>query len=279
MIGTGTIVNAAAIVAGGFIGMLSRGLIRDRMRETVTKSMGFAVIVMGLGSTMSRMLTVTLTAEPAVSDAAAGAAAAADGAAAGAAAAGAAAAGASAAPAGLSATLGTQGTMMMIISLALGALIGEVIDFDGLFERFGTWLRNRTGNENDTGFIDAFLTASFTVCIGAMAIIGSIQDGLYGDPSTLFAKSILDLIIVAMMTASLGKGCIFSAIPVALLQGSVTLLAGFLAPLMTEAALSNISLVGNILITCVGVNLVWSKTIRVANLLPALVIAVIFALV
>ena len=279
MIGTGTIVNAAAIVAGGFIGMLSRGLIRDRMRETVTKSMGFAVIVMGLGSTMSRMLTVTLTQGSAVSDTAAGAAAAADGAAAGAAADGAAAAGAAAAPAGLSAALGTQGTMMMIISLALGALIGEVIDFDGLFERFGTWLRNRTGNENDTGFIDAFLTASFTVCIGAMAIIGSIQDGLYGDPSTLFAKSILDLIIVAMMTASLGKGCIFSAIPVALLQGSVTLLAGFLAPLMTEAALSNISLVGNILITCVGVNLVWSKTIRVANLLPALVIAVIFALV
>jgi len=181
--------------------------------------------------------------------------------------------------AGLSAALGTQGTMMMIISLALGALIGEIIDLDGLFERFGTWLRNRTGNENDTGFIDAFLTASFTVCIGAMAIIGSIQDGLYGDPSTLFAKSILDLIIIAMMTASLGKGCIFSAIPVAMLQGSVTLLAGFLAPFMTPDALSNISLVGNILITCVGVNLVFPKTIRVANLLPSLVIAVVFALV
>ena len=248
MIGTGTIVNAAAIVAGGFIGMVSRGLIRDRMRETVTKSMGFAVIVMGLGSTMSKMLTVTLTAAPATA-------------------------------AGLSAALGTQGTMMMIISLALGALMGEIIDLDGLFERFGTWLRNRTGNENDTGFIDAFLTASFTVCIGAMAIIGSIQDGLYGDPSTLFAKSILDLIIIAMMTASLGKGCIFSAIPVAMLQGSVTLLAGFLAPFMTPDALSNISLVGNILITCVGVNLVFPKTIRVANLLPSLVIAVIFALV
>lgn len=266
MTGTGTIVNAAAIVAGGFIGTLSSGLIRDRMRETVTKAMGFAVIVMGLGSTMSQMLTVKLTAD------AAGAAPAAAGAAAG-------AADTANSAAGLSAALGTQGTMMMIISLALGALIGEVIDIDGLFERFGTWLRNRTGNENDSTFIDAFLTASFTVCIGAMAIIGSIQDGLYGDPSTLFAKSILDLIIVAMMTASLGKGCIFSAIPVALLQGSVTLLAGFLAPLMTEAALSNISLVGNILIACVGVNLVFPKTIRVANLLPALVIAVIFALV
>lgn len=260
MIGTGTIVNAAAIIAGGAIGMLSGSLIRDRMRETVTKSMGFAVIVMGLGSTMSKMLTVALSYDNAAGALSGGVPG-------------------TAAPAGLSAVLGTQGTMMMIISLALGALIGEIIDFDGLFERFGTWLRNRTGNENDTGFIDAFLTASFTVCIGAMAIIGSIQDGLYGDASTLFAKSILDLIIVAMMTASLGKGCIFSAIPVALLQGSVTLLAGFLAPLMTEASLNSISLVGNILIACVGVNLVWPKTIRVANLLPALVIAVIFALV
>ncbi len=268
MIGTGTIVNTAAIVAGGFLGMLSGSLIRDRMRETVTKTMGFSVIVMGLGSTMSKMLTVTLSAD----DAAAGGLSSSLPGAAG-------TAGPADIAGGLSAALGTQGTMMMIISLALGALVGEIIDIDGLFERFGTWLRNRTGNENDSRFIDAFVTASLTVCIGAMAIIGSIQDGLYGDPSTLFAKAILDLIIIAMMTASLGKGCIFSAIPVALLQGSVTLLAGFLAPLMTPAALDNISLVGNILIACVGVNLIWPKTIRVANMLPSLIFAVIFALV
>ena len=110
-----------------------------------------------------------------------------------------------------------------------------------------------------------------------MAIIGSIQDGISGDHATLFAKSVLDMIIITMMTASLGKGCIFSAIPVALFQGAVTLLANEAAPLMTEAALSNISLVGNVLILCVGVNLIRPQTIRVASVLPAVVIAAAFA--
>jgi hypothetical protein len=110
-----------------------------------------------------------------------------------------------------------------------------------------------------------------------MAIIGSIQDGISGNHDTLFAKAVLDLIIIMMMTASLGKGCIFSAIPVALLQGTVTLLARQAAPLMTEAALGNITLVGNVLILCVGVNLIWPRTIRVANVIPAIVAAALFA--
>jgi uncharacterized membrane protein YqgA involved in biofilm formation len=168
--------------------------------------------------------------------------------------------------------------MMMILSLALGALVGEWIDLDRHFEQFGAWLRDRTGNQKDSQFIDAFVTSSLTVCIGAMAIIGSIQDGISADHSTLFAKAILDLIIIVMMTASMGKGCIFSAIPVALLQGSVTLLARVLEPVMTEMAVSNLTLTGNVLILCVGVNLIWPKTIRVANVLPAIVIAVLFAL-
>jgi uncharacterized membrane protein YqgA involved in biofilm formation len=178
----------------------------------------------------------------------------------------------------LQASLDTQGTMMMILSLALGALVGEWIDLDRHFEQFGAWLRDRTGNQKDSQFINAFVTSSLTVCIGAMAIIGSIQDGISADHSTLFAKAILDLIIIVMMTASMGKGCIFSAIPVALLQGSVTLLARVLEPVMTEMAVSNLTLTGNVLILCVGVNLIWPKTIRVANVLPAIVIAVLFAL-
>ena len=113
-----------------------------------------------------------------------------------------------------------------------------------------------------------------TVCIGAMAIIGAIQDGLLGDYSLLVTKAVLDFIIVLIMTCSLGKGCMFSAIPVAVFQGSVTALAGLLRPLMTAAALANLSLVGSILIFCVGLNLVWDKRVRVANLLPAVVIAV-----
>ena len=125
--------------------------------------------------------------------------------------------------------------------------------------------------------MDAFVTASLTVCIGAMAIVGSIQDGIVGDYSILATKAVLDLIIIMVMTCSMGRGCVFSAIPVAVFQGSITALAGLVKPLMTDAALGNLSLVGNVLIFCVGVNLVWGKKIRVANLLPAVVVAVIAA--
>ena len=110
-----------------------------------------------------------------------------------------------------------------------------------------------------------------------MAIVGSIEDGILGDYSILATKSVLDLVILIVMTSSMGKGCIFSAIPVALVQGSMTLLARLIRPLMTEAALFNLSLVGSILIFCVGLNLVWGKKIRVANLLPSIVIAVALA--
>lgn len=169
--------------------------------------------------------------------------------------------------------------LFIIVCLTLGALIGEILNIEGKFESFGKWLKEKTGNSKDRQFVDGFVTASLTVCIGAMAIVGSIQDGLLGDPSTLYTKALLDLIIITVMTSSLGKGCVFSAIPVAALQGSVTCLARLLKPLMTDAATANLSLIGSILIFCVGINLVWGKKIRVANLLPAVVIAVILAFV
>ena len=166
------------------------------------------------------------------------------------------------------------GTMLIIGCLALGSLAGELLDLEGAFERFGQWLKIKTGNAKDKGFVDAFVTASLTVCIGAMAIVGSIQDGILGDYSILAAKAVLDLIIILVMTCSMGKGCIFSAIPVAVFQGSITALAGLIRPLMTEAALGNLSMIGSILIFCVGVNLVWGKRLKVANMLPAVVFAV-----
>lgn len=141
-------------------------------------------------------------------------------------------------------------------------------------EHFGQWLKMKTGNAKDARFVDAFVTASLTVCIGAMAIVGSIQDVIKGDYSILAAKAVLDFIIIIVMTCSMGKGCIFSAIPVALLQGSITALSGLIKPLMTDAALSNLSMIGSVLIFCVGVNLVWGKKLRVANMLPAVVLAV-----
>ncbi len=166
------------------------------------------------------------------------------------------------------------GTMLVIGCIALGSLIGALLNLEDGMERFGQWLKIKTGNARDTRFVDAFVTASLTVCIGAMAIVGSIQDGIKGDYSILAAKAVLDFIIIMVMTCSMGKGCIFSAIPVAIFQGSITALAGLIKPLMTDAALSNLSMIGSILIFCVGVNLVWSKKLQVANMLPAVVLAV-----
>ena len=173
----------------------------------------------------------------------------------------------------------SSGSMLIIVCLAIGALAGEILKIEDAFERFGKWLKIKTGNAKDQGFVNAFVTASLTVCIGAMAIVGSIQDGIMGDYSILATKAVLDLIIIMVMSCSLGRGAVFSAIPVAVFQGTITALAGLLRPVMTDAALANLSLVGNVLIFCVGINLVWGKKIKVANLLPAVVVAVIAAFV
>ena len=222
MIGLGTLVNAAAIIGGGLMGLIFRKFLQKRYQETITKAIGFAVMVMALGSVLSQMLVVNIQA----------------------------------AEDKLNGSLDTQGTMMMILSLAVGALLGEWMNLDHWFGSFGAWLRDKTGNQQDGDFIDAFVSASLTVCVGAMAIIGAIQDGISGSHDTLYAKAVLDLIIIMMMTASLGKGCIFSAIPVTAFQGAITLLARVVAPIMTHRAVGNLTLVGNVLILCVGVNLI-----------------------
>ncbi len=170
--------------------------------------------------------------------------------------------------------LGSGKSMLVVLCLALGTVIGELLGIEAGFERFGEWMKRKTGNSSDPEFVNAFLTASLTVSIGAMAIVGAIQDGLLGDYSTLAVKSVLDCIIVAVMTSSMGKGCAFSAIPVFVFEGAITLLSRLVAPIMTDTAIAYLSLIGSTLIFCVGVNLVWDRKIRVANMLPAVVLAV-----
>lgn len=174
-------------------------------------------------------------------------------------------------------SLSSGRSMFIVASIALGAVVGEILNIEHGFERFGEWLKVKTGNAKDKGFVNGFVTASLTVCIGAMAVIGAIRDGISGDYSILVTKAILDMIIIMVMTCSLGRGCIFSAIPVFVFQGIITALARLIKPLMTTAALANLSLVGSILIFCIGVNTVWDKRIKVANLLPSLVFAVAIA--
>ena len=236
MIGLGTIMNVAAIIGGGVMGLLFGKFLKEQWQTSVTRVAGVCTLFIGMSGTLAKVFTVS--------------------------------------PEGV---LTAGGTMMMIVSMVLGTLIGEIADIEGKFESFGLFLRNRTGNAGDSRFINAFVTASLTVCIGAMAIVGSIQDGIYGDYSILATKGVLDFIIIAVMASAMGKGAVFSAVPVGLWQGTVTILARLLEPLMTEAALDNISLVGNIMIFCVGINLLFPKTLRVANMLPGLVIAAAFA--
>lgn len=239
MVGLGTIINAGSIIVGGLIGMLVGKKLTERFQRIITVAMALSVIAMALSDMMARMLVVTS-----------------DG-------------------------VSTQGTYVMIFSLVLGAIVGELIDIDRHIERFGAWLKRKTGSSGDASFVDGFVTASVTVCIGAMAVVGSIMDGLSGDYSILLTKAIMDGIILVAMTAAMGKGCIFSAIPVILLQGSITALARVIEPLMTEAAVHNLSMVGAALILCIGVNLMAGGAfrIKVANLLPAVIFAVIAAFI
>ena len=154
--------------------------------------------------------------------------------------------------------LETGGTMLMIASLTIGALLGELINIEAQMERFGEWLKDKAKSSGDTKFVEGFVTASLTVCIGAMAIVGSIEDGISGNHDTLFAKAVLDLVIVMVCVA-------FSALPVAILQGTVTICAGFIVPIMNDSIIANISFIGSILIFCVGVILIFNRSIGKAD--------------
>lgn len=169
----------------------------------------------------------------------------------------------------------SHGGLMLVVSIAAGAVLGEWWNLEEKLERFAAWVRRVTHNEKDGSFINAFVTSSLTVCVGAMAIVGSIEDGLQGHAHILYLKAVMDGVITIVFVASLGRGAIFSAIPIFLYQGGITLASRFLAPVFTPAAMSNLSYVGNLLIFCVGWNLIHAnRKIRVANMLPSLLIAI-----
>ena len=155
-----------------------------------------------------------------------------------------------------------QGTMLAVISLALGALAGEILDLEARFEQFGQWLKRKSGGDKDDRFMDGFLTASLTICIGAMAIVGALQDGLFADPSLLITKAVLDCLIIMIFTSAFGKGAVFSVIPLVLFQGSITLLAQLIAPMLTDGMIVNLAMIGSMLIFCVGINLMFNTKIK-----------------
>jgi len=169
------------------------------------------------------------------------------------------------------------GVMMLLITFALGTVLGEMINIEGAVESFGKWLQKKSGSTTDTRFTTAFVTASMTVSIGAMAIVGAIDDGAHGDLSMLLFKTVFDGIVLIALSAALGKGCIFSVIPVVVIQGIITALARWAAPYITQQALTNLSLAGSVLIFCIGLNLLWNKKVRVLNMVPALLFTALWA--
>jgi len=168
--------------------------------------------------------------------------------------------------------IATRGTMLLIFSLVIGCLMGEWADIESKMETIGVKLKALARVKNDSRFVDGFVTTSLIICVGAMAIVGAMEDGLTGDSSMLIAKSMLDFVLVAILTAAYGIGSAFSAIPIFIYQGAITLIAALFGSVISDVLIGELSFVGNALVFCVGVNLVREKSFRVANMLPALLI-------
>lgn len=167
----------------------------------------------------------------------------------------------------------SENIMVVIFSIVLGAIVGEGIDIDTKLQRFGDRIGSKLIGGHDAGAAkvigEGFVAASLIYCVGAMAIIGSLQDGLKGDTTILFAKSTLDGIIAIILTANLGIGVALSAVSVLLYQGTLTLLAGVLEPVLTTSILNEVTATGGMLIMAIGVNMLKVVQIRISNLLPA----------
>lgn len=235
MPGFGTLLNAAAIVLGGLLGLMFRSKLSAALQENLVRAVALCCLFIGIEGTIEQTMTIVENG------------------------------------------LRAQGTMMAMGSLIVGTLIGSWMGIESGIVRFGQWLKLKTGSDKDQQFVSAFVTTSLTVCIGAMAVVGAIKDGITQDYSILAAKSVLDFVFVMAFAATLGKGCLFSAIPVAIFQGLVTILSTFIEPYLTAQAVSNLSLVGSMMIFCVGVNIIWETKFRVADMLPALLIAVVWS--
>lgn len=237
MRGLGTIINTAAVILGGLIGMRFRSGLSERMEKALMQACGISTIFIGAAGALSKMLVVT------------------DG--------------------GIS----TQGTMLLVLSMVLGGAAGEWIDLEEKMEHVGEHLKTAVKAQGDNRFVDGFVNVSLIICVGAMAIVGSIQDGISGDCSMLAAKAVLDMIIVIVFASTYGVGAVFSALAIFLYQGAITLCAMAFGTFAGPQLISDLSYVGSVLIFCVGINIAFGKRIRVGNFLPALPAALLLRMV
>lgn len=173
-------------------------------------------------------------------------------------------------------TLQSNSGLLLVISLVIGTLVGELLDIDTKITKV---IKSFEKKLDIGGFSDGFIPASVLFCTGAMAIVGALNDGLLNDPTILYTKSILDGVIAILFTATLGFGVFFSSVSVGVYQGSITLLGIYLSPYLSDALVNNICLVGYAMVVCIGLDLMKIKEIKVLNMLPGLLIPIIYALI
>ena len=167
--------------------------------------------------------------------------------------------------------LSSDNLPVVILSLVVGGVVGEWLAIEARLESLGRWIEARfaDGSAGGGDFARGFVSASLVFCVGSMAVVGSLESGLAGNHRTLFAKAVIDGVAALIFASTLGRGVLFSSVPVLVYQGAITLAAGLLRPLLTAAAVADMSAVGGLLIVAIGVNLLGIARIRVGNLLPA----------
>jgi len=233
----GTIVNVAAILAGGGAGLVLKKALSKRMADTVMNGVALAVLIIGIGGALSAASAV------------------ADG------------------------KISIEHTLIMIISLAAGAVIGELIKIEGKLDAFaGFCERKFTKPGGSSTFAQGFITATLVFCVGSMAVVGSLEDGINGNSDILFAKSTLDCIASMIFASTMGAGVLFSALTVGVYQGAITLLAIVAAPYLNDVVVAQMSFIGSVLIMAISLNMLQITKIKIGNMLPAIFIPIVYHL-
>lgn len=239
MIGLGTLGNIALILIGSTIGLVIKGGLKQRFQDTIMSGLGLAVMFIGISGALEGLLLVK------------------------------------------DEKLVSSNIMLMIVSLAIGGFIGEAINIEAKLDQVGEWLKRKlkVTKDKNQGFVEGFVNSSLLFCIGAMAIIGSLRDGLSADPSMLLAKGVIDGVVAIFFASTLGIGVFFSVFTVGIYQGTITLAAGFIEPFLSDRLVANLSFIGSILIFAIGINMIFGKKIKSGNLLPAIFIPIVYEII
>jgi|LSQX01.3.fsa_nt_gb uncharacterized membrane protein YqgA involved in biofilm formation len=231
---TGTIVNCIAVAVGGSIGCLFKKAIKESYMESINKSLGLAVLVIGFNGIVAHMVKIKEV------------------------------------------SLESSGELMLVIFLVIGTFIGELLKLEERFEKFCRGIENKFSKG---GFAPGFINGTVLFTVGALTIMGSLNDGINNDPSLLFIKSALDFVSSIVFGATLGYGVIFTFIPLLIYQGGITLAAGALSGFLQGELLTQICFVGYTIIIAIGLNFLITKKIKILNTLPSLFLPIIYQLI